>query len=1369
MALESLNNQSGNLQTTGATTQAATTTAAPITPGLAEWYQTNLGREADLGGLQYWSKEFGETLDPNEIALLQQSPEYQNRQFLTNLYQTELGRAPDEGGYKYWMDELNKGMSREDIQKSFNIVPEGQVYDFYQQGLGRAPDEGGKQFWMSAIQSGADPNAIAREISESDEGKRQFIKNLYQTELGRAPDEEGFQYWLDELNRGMSREDIQKSFNLNPEGQVYDFFQQGLGRAPDEAGKEFWMSALKSGADPQDVARNIAISPEARGLRAGELSGLFTKDFGEEFTNTLTADEINKFTDLYADITAKQQYTKPVSEAEFDREFYLQNNPDVARAGVDPYQHYLQYGFDEYISGRNLNRLPNAQGPGLMTADQRYQEVLRQAALDPELGAIIKAKDPFLYESLTPLQFQQDKVKNTERIVYGQYGTYNVDGVDVPILNARVADQILGRDGFGFVSDFSHGRGRALSELGWSSNSFSNKIARGAQAIGVTAYDGGDGNIAYQGLDEAAKIVGLDTSKFADKQVQAVSQPGFDENGNYSAGGEPMFETDSFGNQVPVMTTISRDQQLYDAINEAAKDIYLYTGDSLTPGRAREGGGQSFDTVLYKRVGDELIPITAPTAHGGYQNLDVYTGGSGFNFGRDIAPGLIFVGGAALAWTGAGALASQIGNFITAPIGSALGVAVPAGVSSVVGGITIGAATGALTAAATGTDIGQGALKGGVAGGVGAAMPQVLNNLPGMGGVVKGIASSLNLNPADVSSVVSATLSRTLATAAAGANGDQILNAFGTALASTSIGAAGANAVKSVFADSFTPSQLAGMARATQLVTNAAASSLLSGGSAEQVAGSVINSLVSGAGSIQQAADKAAKAGFTKAELDAIQQGADQARSSGQSQYYAIASNITSDQPIPLVSKDSVEQGLYNSKFWDPESKSWKPLPTSETGGGGSGFSQSSVGETPRITEAPSAAQLKQEAEFGQLPSVGEINNMLANGRMSKEAADAYLGALGQYQPATPDFSKIDDSLNLAISLTVNLVGSGANPVKTLNNVSKATGIDTRIISQAINSTKGPTGDTTTTGAAKVTGATDGSGATGATGPTGVTGVTGGGSGVTGATGGGGGGEGAGEGGGGEGTGGTGVTGGTGTGGEGTGTGGGGGGTGTGGGGGGRLPTLPTLPTIPAITAARRVAAEDVDGIYNLTPGLTRARTDYQLAGRFGMANGGTVSQYNPFGLGDYTSADAGVSDITKTPFVGSNLKMPRLTAGLTKRMLDYALPGLLKFEEGGSVPGEHNPQFFSEGGLNSLENRYVNGEGDGTSDSVPAMLATGEFVIPADVVSSLGNGSNDAGAAALDEFLKVVREHKQKHDAKKLPPDSKGPLAYLLEAKKRA
>jgi len=108
---------------------------------------------------------------------------------------------------------------------------------------------------------------------------------------------------------------------------------------------------------------------------------------------------------------------------------------------------------------------------------------------------------------------------------------------------------------------------------------------------------------------------------------------------------------------------------------------------------------------------------------------------------------------------------------------------------------------------------------------------------------------------------------------------------------------------------------------------------------------------------------------------------------------------------------------------------------------------------------------------------------------------------------------------------------------------------------------------------------------------------------------------------------------------------------------------------------------------------------------------------------------------------------------------------------DGGTIHEEHHPEFYSEGGLNAVHNSntYVTGKGDGTSDSIPAMLANGEFVIPADVVSSLGNGDNTSGASVLDQFLQVIRHHKRDAAPDQLPPDSKGPLTYLAEAQHKA
>jgi len=78
----------------------------------------------------------------------------------------------------------------------------------------------------------------------------------------------------------------------------------------------------------------------------------------------------------------------------------------------------------------------------------------------------------------------------------------------------------------------------------------------------------------------------------------------------------------------------------------------------------------------------------------------------------------------------------------------------------------------------------------------------------------------------------------------------------------------------------------------------------------------------------------------------------------------------------------------------------------------------------------------------------------------------------------------------------------------------------------------------------------------------------------------------------------------------------------------------------------------------------------------------------------------------------------------------------------------------MASGGISSLGGysdggRMLKGPGDGMSDSIPgvignkqpARLADGEFVVPADVVSHLGNGSTDAGAKQLYSMMDKVRK----------------------------
>jgi hypothetical protein len=106
-------------------------------------------------------------------------------------------------------------------------------------------------------------------------------------------------------------------------------------------------------------------------------------------------------------------------------------------------------------------------------------------------------------------------------------------------------------------------------------------------------------------------------------------------------------------------------------------------------------------------------------------------------------------------------------------------------------------------------------------------------------------------------------------------------------------------------------------------------------------------------------------------------------------------------------------------------------------------------------------------------------------------------------------------------------------------------------------------------------------------------------------------------------------------------------------------------------------------------------------------------------------------------------------------------LLSFFSFAEGGMVP-EHpmgQPEFYSEGGAGTT---YIQGRGDGTSDQIPAMVANSEYVLPADIVSALGNGSSESGASVLDQFIETIRAHKHSNPPSELPPESKGPLEYL-------
>lgn len=95
---------------------------------------------------------------------------------------------------------------------------------------------------------------------------------------------------------------------------------------------------------------------------------------------------------------------------------------------------------------------------------------------------------------------------------------------------------------------------------------------------------------------------------------------------------------------------------------------------------------------------------------------------------------------------------------------------------------------------------------------------------------------------------------------------------------------------------------------------------------------------------------------------------------------------------------------------------------------------------------------------------------------------------------------------------------------------------------------------------------------------------------------------------------------------------------------------------------------------------------------------------------------------------------------------------GFSGYAKGGNVGGESHLGDYSDGG------RLLKGPGDGVSDSIPASiggrqparLADGEFVVPARIVSELGNGSTEAGARKLYAMMERVQASRRKSIGKK-------------------
>jgi len=195
---------------------------------------------------------------------------------------------------------------------------------------------------------------------------------------------------------------------------------------------------------------------------------------------------------------------------------------------------------------------------------------------------------------------------------------------------------------------------------------------------------------------------------------------------------------------------------------------------------------------------------------------------------------------------------------------------------------------------------------------------------------------------------------------------------------------------------------------------------------------------------------------------------------------------------------------------------------------------------------------------------------------------------------------------------------------------------------------------------------------------------------------------------------------------------------------------------------------QGISAIRGITGG---GRSGSGIGGLGGLGGGGgsdvlaapDVKNYNP--TGKFVDPYA-VAPVNRAP--AQNFGVASLRPQFQEPQQDSAQDEEARFFAAGGMPSMGMsgiaPIHYANGGEYAAGGKYIRGPGDGMSDDIKAnidgtqeaRLANSEFVLPADVVSHIGNGSSEAGAKKLYAMMDRIRHARtgNKKQGKQINPD---------------
>lgn len=569
----------------------------PLT--VEQLYKDVLGRSSDTGGAQYWAQKFGPTIDPNEIAEFRAAaaPE-----LVQNAYQNVLGRAADVPGSEYYTKQLQSGaLTPDKLRETLAYGAQGLEDRLKAQAaLGKdvwAPSEYLKgtsgmgyediinyinaniqdpvKISQAAKQYGVDPN----EILQAYQSKGQSPYSLQQIQDFVTQGQAGFTSRFQDM--------LGSTLGSTDEQQQLTQILQAQTRNPNTSLADFYNPEKFSGMLLETIEKELRDSPVNKLQEALRLS---------KIAKTLLG-----YTDEQATDLVKKAYKGEIKKDSAEGQIY-----------------------NTLLDKNNI-------------VGSDYEKLMTYAAVNNPNAQVFK-DNPMMLTAYTPLE------KKTGSS--GQYGYYN----NAPILNADFAIKNL-NDKNQIKLDLGND-----TNFGWETHSkYAGEVKRGAALLGINFSDRKDVEKAIE-IENGLK----NGSVFQDPESNGYYK--INPDGTTSTVGTVKSENTRQEYNPYSENTLQKLQQaatqidldpskyksagdLYDAIEAKTNKLYQVTGRAIdwdpevakklgitqtTTGR----GGVNHASVLYRQVGDKLIPISDP------KSFEFHDPNTSKGFFGDLAQGI---------------------------------------------------------------------------------------------------------------------------------------------------------------------------------------------------------------------------------------------------------------------------------------------------------------------------------------------------------------------------------------------------------------------------------------------------------------------------------------------------------------------------------------------------------------------------------------------------------------------------------------------------------------------------------------------------------------------------------------------------------